>query len=248
MLFVSNKLFDTDVATKITNIKVYFRYMNAAGSYQNLRGFYNKGLWEQDSEKKYRWDPVYDDETGEIIDWERKYDHTQYWLELIAVEENIKSQALALGIKGAKWYNYTELNRKVDIEEGKVVIKKELLDADGNTIKNPSKKVPTFKFRVTVDGAINSDSEILRVRAGREVESQVYYWLSESGAPTYSVEEISVPEGYELVSIEGSKGTLTPLGRNPIVVKAVVRTRFFNSSLVGHLFPLSVARRTFSQE
>lgn len=215
------RLFDTDVATKITNIKVYFRYMNAAGSYQNLRGYYNKGLWEQDSEKKYRWDPVYDEETGEVVDWERVYDHTQYWLELLAVEENIKSQALALGIKGAKWYNYTELNRKVDIEEGKVVIVKELLDADGNVIKKPSKDIPTFTFEVTVDGAINSDTERLRVRAGRDVESQVYYWLTENDAPTYHVEEVKIPEGYELVSIENAEGTLKPLGRDEIIVKAV---------------------------
>lgn len=216
------RLFDTENATQITNIKVKFRYMNAAGSWQALRGKYNKGTWIQDSEEHTKPVPVYDEETGEVVDYKDVYSHTNYWLELETVEEGIPSQALALGIRGAKWYNYTELNRKFGINEGKVTIEKELVDANGNTIEDPNREF--FTFEVSVSGALNSGTERLRVRAGNKVESQVYYWMDGEATPTYTVEEIAVPDGYEKVELQNASGTINRIGKkNPVIVKAINR-------------------------
>lgn len=220
------RLYDTENATQITNIKVHFRYMNAAGSWQKLRGKYFKATWteQQRSWDVYRPEPQYD-EDGNFTGYKQVFDHTEYryWLKLTDLKEQ-DSQALALGIKGAKWYKTTELNRKVSINEGKVVIKKELVDNDGNPIK-PIDDDDKFTFEVTVNGAINSDSEKLKVKAGDSVESRVYYWMDGEAAPTYEVKEAEIPDGYELVTIENATGTLKRLGRDTVVVKAINKVK-----------------------
>jgi hypothetical protein len=187
-------------ATKITNIKTEFRYMNASGVYQKLQGTYFKATWKEKSQDYY-------DEEGE-------YDYTEYWLKLTGLKE-FESQRLALGLNAARWYEYVELDRKIDLTNGKIRIYKELVDEDGNTVTPEDKEY--FYFKVTVNGAINSGSEVIKVRAGEYAESSVYYWNEEDGAPSYTVEEIS-KDGYKLYSIENSSGSLKEFGT--VVVKA----------------------------
>lgn len=226
------RLHKTENATQITNIKVHFRFMNAAGSWQKLKGKYFKATW---TEQHREWDvykpvPQYDKD-GQFTGYKQEFDHTEhrYWLKLNDLKEQ-DSQALALGIRGAKWYKTTELNRKVGINEGKVVIKKELVDAEGNKIK-PIDDDDKFTFRVTVNGALNSETEKLKVKAGDSVESRVYYWMDGESTPTYEVEEIKIPNGYELVSIENASGNLRRLGRDTVVVKAINRVEQNSGSI-----------------
>ncbi len=224
------RIFDTDEATQITDIKVKFRYMNAAGSWQALRGYYDKATWIEKQKEHKKWVPSEWDEEGNVIDWEHVHDYYQYWLELNEVIEDFPSQALALGIKGAKWYKTTELNRKVGINEGKVVIKKELVNEDGEKIK-PIDNDDKFTFKVTVEGALNSQTEKLKVKAGDSVESRVYYWMDGEAAPTYTVEEIKIPKGYELVDIENATGRLGRFGRDTVVVKAKNKVKANSGSI-----------------
>ena len=205
------RLLDSENATKITNIKVYFRFMNAAGSWQELHGRYFKATWEQQSQIFNKWVPIYD-EDGNVEDWEQVYDYTQYWLELTSMEEH-DSQFLGLGIKAAKWYQYCTLERRVDINEGKVVIEKKIVDSEGNEVDDVDKDA-FFTFRISVDGAINAGTEQVKVRAGNSVESKVYYWMGDE-APTYTVEEIDTGD-YELISIENASGKLKPDGINTV--------------------------------
>ena len=205
------RLLDSENATKITNIKTYFRYMNASGSWQELHGTYFKATWEQQSEIFNKWVPTYD-EDGNVDGWEEEYDYTQYWLELTSMEE-FDSQFLGLGIKAARWYEYCTLERAVDIHDGKVVIQKEIVDNNGEEVENVDRNA-FFTFRISVDGAINSGTEQVKVRAGEAVESKVYYWMGDE-APTYTVEEIDTGD-YELVSIENASGTLKPDGINTV--------------------------------
>ena len=207
------RLFDSENATKITNIKAHFRYMNAAGSWQELHGKYFKATWEQQTKDHLKWVPCeWDEETGEPTDWEQVYDYTQYWLELTSMEE-FDSQFLGLGIKAAKWYEYCSIERAVEIHDGKVVIQKKIVDEDGNVIRNVDKNA-FFTFRITVDGALNAGTEQVKVRAGEAVESKVYYWMGET-APTYTVEEIDTGD-YELIDIENASGVLKPDGINTV--------------------------------
>lgn len=201
------RLYAIENATKITNIKVDFRYMNAAGSWQELRGKYFKATWTQQHKDFYKWVRVYNEETEEY-EVEEVYDYTQYWLELTSLEQH-DSQFLGLGIKGAKWYQYVTIERKLDVYDGKVVIEKELVDENGNEIENVDEN-KFFTFKVTVEGAINAGTEIVKVKAGDSVESKVYYWMGDE-KPTYKVEEISDPE-YELIEIKNSTGTIEPDG------------------------------------
>ena len=223
------RIFDADNGTQIKNIKVHFRFMNAAGSWQKLNGNYFEATWrtaDEDGNEYHRaWDvykpePQYDEE-GNFTGYESVYDHTEhrYWLKLHNLLQQ-PSQALALGIKGAKWYKTTELERKVGINEGKVVVEKELVDAGGKPIESIDDD-DKFTFEVTVTGAKNSDTEILKVKAGDSVESQVYYWMDGEEAPTYEVKEIKIPDGYKLVSIENATGKLKPFGKEPVPVKAI---------------------------
>ena len=216
------RLLDSENATKVTNIKVFFKYMNAAGSWQELNGKYFKATWEQQMQDHTKWVACeWDEETGEATDWERVYDYTQYWLELTSMEEH-DSQFLGLGIKAAKWYEYCTLERAVDIHDGKVVIQKVIVDKDGKEIEEVDKN-DFFTFEVTVNGAINAGTDRLKVRAGESVESKVYYWMGDE-APTYTVKEIDAGE-YEFVGIENDTGVLKPNGINtvPAIAKNKVK-------------------------
>ena len=208
------RLLDSENATKITNIKVHFRYMNASGTWQELHGNYFKATWDQQSKDFDKWVPCeWDEETGDPIDWEPVYDYTQYWLELTSMEQH-DSQFLGLGIKAAKWYEYCTLERAVDIHDGKVVIQKKIVDEDGNEVDEVDRN-DFFTFKITVDGAINSGTEQVKVRAGEAVESKVYYWMGDE-APTYTVEEIDTGD-YELIEIENSTGILKPNGIDTVI-------------------------------
>ncbi len=193
------KLNYIDGATLITNIKTHFRYMNAAGEYDKLQGKYFIATWEEDSKDNY-------DSDGE-------YEDTTYWLELTSLEEK-NSQKLALGLNGARWYQYTDIDRSIDMKSKSIKIIKEVVDSEGNKLETND----FFDFKVEVSGAINSGSDKLRARANKSVTSATYYWMGEDEAPTYSVEEIPT-DGYELVSIENATGSLD--SKEPIVVKAV---------------------------
>lgn len=184
-------------ATKITNIKTKFRYMNAAGVYQKLKGTYFQATWNQKSKDHYR---TWSDEDGT----HSEYDYTTYWLKLTGLKENT-SQALALGINACRWYEYMELDRRLELRSGKIRIEKEVVDEDGEEVEDVNK---FFYFRVKVDGATNSGSEIIKVKAGHSATSRTYYWNEKDGNPTYTVEEID-KDGFKQLDIENASGELT---------------------------------------
>lgn len=193
-------------ATKITNIKTQFRFMNACGVYQELQGTYFKATWQQKSKAYYR---SWLDPKGHL---HSTYDHTDYWLKLTNMKE-YTSQMLALGMNGARWYEYIEVDRRLDIRSGKIRIEKDVVDEDEDEVNDVNK---FFYFRVNVDGAINSGSEIVKVKAGSAATSKVYYWMAESGTPSYTVEEIS-KEGFRQLNITNSSGTLKEDGTVKVI-------------------------------
>ncbi len=179
--------------TKITNIKTYYEYMNAAGEYIPLQGTYNEETWTERSE-----DEIIPDEHGELQKTGKKI----FYLE--GTGETKISQALAKIKHAARWYEYAELDRDpVDVHKGKLVISKKVIDILGNEIKLDNK---FFQFRVNVNGAANSGTDVIRVKAGSSAESKVYYWIGDN-KPSYEVTEIA-EEGFSEVSIENRKGNL----------------------------------------
>lgn len=192
--------------TKITNIKTHFKYMNASGECNRLNGTYNIGSWEQIKEE------VGEDEDGNpIYDW---------YIECTDVQENNKSQNLTLGVKAARWYKYVDLDRDLEIQHGKIRIYKDVYDEEGNELSTGD----WFKFTVRVDGASNSDEETIWVKAGRYANSKVYYWLKESGTPTYTVTEVESSAYFKrsamrLIGIENPTGPL----ENESTVKVYAR-------------------------
>jgi hypothetical protein len=86
-------------------------------------------------------------------------------------------------------------------EHGKIRITKKL---DGNAISSD-----TYKFKITINGGIAGHQEIIAsVKAGQTYQSGEITWLKGEPAPTYTVEEIDIPEGSKLIKIENSTGTL----------------------------------------
>ena len=197
-------------ATKITNIKTQFRYMNACGVYQDLQGTYFKATWKEKSKAYYN---TWTDAEGNS---HSSYDHTEYWLKLTSMKE-FPSQRLALGINAARWYEYIEVDRRLDIRSGKIRIEKDVVDEDGDEVGDVNK---FFYFRVNVDGAINSGSETIKVKAGSAATSKVYYWMAESGAPSYTVTEMS-KDGFRQVDITNDSGTLKEDGTVKVIATNV---------------------------
>ena len=190
------RLVDKENLTKITNIKTYFRYMNAAGIFDRLKGYYFDCTWEQRSKK-------IDDENSE------------YYLKLVTVTPQ-NSQNMALGLSAARWYEYMELDRQFDIRSGKVRITKLVVDGDDEPINDIDKY---FIMKLNVSGADNSDGpEYIKVKANSVATSKVYYWMASNGTPTYTIEELPDDE-YKLVSIEPASGSLDENKPINVIVK-----------------------------
>lgn len=68
----------------------------------------------------------------------------------------------------------------------------------------------TFNFKVTVDGGLSGHQEInVSLKAGETKDLGEFSWEKGKEAPTYKVEEVDIPEGCELVSIENASGSLS---------------------------------------
>ena len=184
-------------ATMITNIKTEFRYMNACGVYQKLDGKYFEATWRQDYEDHYTTE--YDEE-GEPYS---VYDYTEYWLELMTMSEH-DSQLLALGMNGARWYEFVEIDRNLGIKFGKLRIEKHIVDSEGNRVDGND---DFFTFTVDVKGAQNGGTDKIKVKEGSAATSKLYWWMEGEETPTFTVTE-DPKEGYELVSITPASGSL----------------------------------------
>ncbi len=193
-----------DGLTKIVNIKTKFRYMNASGIVNALEGVYNIGYWKQVKKPA--------EEEGGSDEW---------YIKCYDVKEDNKAQQLCLGIEAARWYKYVELDRDLEIQHGKIRIYKELQDAEGERIKDSN---AWFKVGVKVNGAANADlDDELWVRATSYVDSKVYYWLKENGAPTWEVTEVTSNEYFnrsavKLISITPQNGTLENEGTVAVTI------------------------------
>lgn len=155
---------DVSEATKVTDIKVEFKYMNAGGKYEDLKGKY-----------------YVETEEGTI---ERE------------------SQALAGGLIGARWYETEEITWGDDLHQGRIRINKIVVDEDGEEITSFDENV-YFGFKVTIDGK----TQFVRVKAGSAAMTDLYTWEGNK-APEYKVEEIDIPQGYEVKSITPDEGIL----------------------------------------
>lgn len=195
-------------ATMITNIKTEFRYMNACGVYQKLDGKYFEATWRQDYQNHY--DTEYDEDGNPY----QVYDYTEYWLELMSLTEH-DSQLLALGMNGARWYEFVEIERNLGIKFGKVRIEKQIVDENGEEVDGSD---DFFVFDLTVNGAQNSGSEKIKVKAGNAATSKVYWWFDGEAAPTYTVSEVPNEE-YKEVSIEPSSGSLVEYKTVNVIAK-----------------------------
>lgn len=184
-------------ATMITNIKTEFRYMNACGVYQKLDGKYFEATWRQDYQDHYTTE--YDEE-GEPYD---VYDYTEYWLELMTMSEH-DSQLLALGMNGARWYEFVEIDRNFGLKFGKLRIEKHIVDDEGNYVEGDG---DYFTFNVNVEGAQNGGTDKIKVKEGSAATSKVYWWFEGEEAPKFTISE-DPNEDYELVSITPSSGSL----------------------------------------
>lgn len=204
-------------ATMITNIKTEFKYMNACGVYQKLDGKYFEATWRQDY--KIHTKTEYDDE-GDPYE---VYDYTEYWLELMSLTEH-DSQLLALGLNGARWYEFVEIDRNLGINFGKVRIEKKIVDEEGVEVDGED---DFFTFNLTVNGAQNSGTEKIKVKAGSAATSKVYWWFEGESVPTFQVSE-DEKEDYKLVSIEPSSASLVPYQTVNVVAK---NTRVHEGSL-----------------
>ena len=195
-------------ATMITNIKTEFKYMNACGVYQKLDGKYFEATWRQDYENHFRTE--YDEEGNP----HEVYDHTEYWLELMKLKKH-DSQLLALGLNGARWYEFVEIDRNLGIKFGKVRIEKQIVDENGEEMDGNN---DFFVFDLTVSGAQNSGSEKIKVKAGSAATSKVYWWFEGEDAPTFKVSE-QENEEYKQVSLEPSSGSLVEYKTVNVIAK-----------------------------
>ena len=176
------------------NLHFDFVYMNAGAQVDKLEGTYFKCTWSPKYETRTETEGEGDDATTTT--------YYRYWDELTAVTPQ-PSQMLAYGVIGARWNNDAVLDWTGDEEfephEGKIIVKKVVLDQNGQPMQSNG---DTFKFKVTING----ESYTIKLKAG-ETRTFKQTWEHDAPAPTYSVEEIELPDGYRLEGITNASGT-----------------------------------------
>ena len=209
-------------ATKITNIKTQFKYMNGYGKYQDVIGTYGLQNWDFEVSRKYK-DTEYDDE-GNVVGtsdaWTKygkskpddtthhKYtyytgdDDYKYKVVYTGETTGLHSQNLVYAAEAALWYEYVDLDRKLEYEEGSFEVTKKVEDSEGRDVSKFIDKQVTFE--ATVRGALNGGKETLYVKPGESTKSQIYYWLKGS-KPKLTLEEID-SQGMEVISVGGTPG------------------------------------------
>lgn len=186
--------------TKIENFHFDFKYMNAGGLYNDIRGYYFKCTWGVHiGEEKYRWEDF--DEDGEYDEGESVFWYRNTWISFDDFEER-RQQSLAHAIIGVRWYEFAEIDWTGDIPEDEekekyayIELEKNVID-DGGEIVNVN---DTFIFDIYID---KKDGEGLKffetisfdvVNGHGEAKSSKITWKGDE-APTYKVEEVEYNE------------------------------------------------------
>ena len=178
-------------ATKIKNIHVDFEYTNARGAFNYFEGEIkesktNLTTTSKEIEKK--------DANGDT------YYETEYTYSWEIIIGPLPSQRLAGNIDAEIRTFKTSLDRRSP-NKGQIEIQKVIVDENGNELKLD--KEDFFEFKLTVDG---HEPERIRVKSNASATSEPYYWDGDK-APSFTVQEVNLPNGYEFVSIEPQRGT-----------------------------------------
>ena len=186
-------------AIEVTDLQTSFRFMNAGGKYEELEGVYNKVTWKA-KYKTYSCSGPSGNETSCSHGYSASHYYYDEWIDITAVTPT-KSQKLASGLVGYRWYDETEIHLNVIKlpHEGRISITKEISNSD-NKFKDK------FKFKVFINGEY---SETIVVKPGQTKYSATYRWEDGEPAPTYKVEEIEDNPEFTLESIENAEGTIT---------------------------------------
>ena len=177
-------------AKEILDLATSFRFMNAGGAIQKIDCNYNEAVFT--SHCKANTDT--DEDGNEYV-----VDYTNW---LTAVVTTHDAQTLATAIIGARWYEEAEIHLALgplpDFVKGRLAITKEVENASENDDTR-------FTFNVYYN---NEFVEQVLVKPGETVFTSEFTWLKTDPVPTYRVEEVDIPEGYEFVGIENGSGTL----------------------------------------
>ena len=222
-------------ATEITNLHFDFKYMNAGGKYDSLEGTYFEQTWTPDSKVVetcsgtcgHSSHPEDDPETevDESIDCDGSCSHGynsshptkwQYWLELTGMESK-RSQLLAYGIIGARWYEYAELdiNGGPLQKEVSIQIIKQIVDENGNVLENVDAS-KEFTFEIYKNEELYNT---VQVSVNKPYTSEKFTWGEEEQAPTFRVVEVLNDDEYEQygdIQVSGSveEGLITFTAQN----------------------------------
>ena len=197
------RLYDIKDATKIINIKTQFRYMNACGEYYVYEGEYYETEWKR----------KYDERTYTDSEGNPHTVRTNFRMELTGVK-GVKAQKLSIGAHGARWYEFCELDREINIKDkGSISITKNVVDEHGKIINDLIDPNKTFTFTLVVEGALEGEriEKDIEVKPGQTVNSEVYTWYKKDTPPTYTLTEKDT-DGYEIVSLGGVPGATTVSG------------------------------------
>ncbi len=178
------------------NIHFDFIYMNAGGYADKLKGTFFECTWTPKSTSKQV-------QTGTDSDDNPTYTtYYKYWDQLTSME-NRKSQTLAYGVKAGRWNNPAVLDWDggpvPEFEQGTVILRKVVVDNGGNSIASNGDK---FTFRVKING----ETHTIKLKAN-ETRTFKQTWKKGETPPTFSVEEIVIPDGYKLKDIENPSGS-----------------------------------------
>lgn len=83
-------------------------------------------------------------------------------------------------------------------------------------VENSTDTNKKFKFKITI-----GDTTYTKELANGESWTENVKWIGKDNAPKYKVEEVEVPDGYSIVSVENAEGTMEE--NKTVIVKAINR-------------------------
>ena len=206
-------------ATKIKNIHVDFEYTNAKGAFNYFYGEIKTSTMTSTTTSE---EIEKTNSRGETY-YETQY--TYHWKKQIGT---LPSQTVSGNIDAEIRKYQTSIDRQTKNEAQIKVIKK-IVDEQGKELDIDVNDF--FDFKLVVEGAENSKTENIRVLANSSALSRTYYWEGDK-APTFRIQEINWPSGYEFVSIEPDHGTLEDGKTIKVIAKNKIAPKTGNMEII----------------
>lgn len=166
--------------TELYELKFDFKYMNAGAELDIYDGTYNEVTWTVKHDDKF--EPCGNPDCENCP----HFKYRDIWIQCTSLIPH-DAQTLAHALIGARWYNYTSCKLDFGIHSTYITIQKTTFSENGDEVIPIDR---TFHFKVYINDVEFQELTVTTKNGVGRATTNPIFWIKESGAPTYRVEEI----------------------------------------------------------